>query len=434
MSWMTALFFVILALCSAIHAADGTGAEWETWSPRKEIMPRCYRDTLRFRSAPDSLAICGDSNASEYGGWTRRFGNVQGGKNHQLIAYFSSEGVPQESRQIIARIDWRDATGKRVGEPEYGFRIEDAVAAENSAGGGHWKKVTINAPAPEKAEQAIVELLLGWAPQGTVWWDDISFESAPPLAPRIVRIGSLALRPNKTKTSEASVAAFCEALDKIAADKPDIVCLGECITKVGTQLTMEQVAEPIPGPSTEKLGAKAKQHNMYIAAGLIEREGNTIYNTAVLLDRTGKLAGKYRKCYIPREEIESGITPGTSYPVFKTDFGKVGMMICYDGFFPDPARALAAQGAEIICFPVWGCDWELMKARANENHVFITSAGYDAKTAIIDPKGNVLHETHEPGIFKVIPVDLNEPCNKPWLGDMRARFFKEIRNDVFIAK
>ena len=56
--------------------------------------------------------------------------------------------------------------------------------------------------------------------------------------------------------------------------------------------------------------------------------------------------------------------------------------------------------------------------------------GYDAKTAVIDPKGNVLHETNESGVFKVIPVNLNDRCIKPWLGDMRARFFKEIRSDV----
>jgi len=413
--------YQVIALLIFAVGALASENEWETWAPRKEIMPRCYRDTVRFRSGPDSLAISGDANAAAYGGWTKRFANVEPGKNYQFTAYYCCEGVSQESRQIVARIDWQNAEGKRTGEPEYVFQTEAA---------GDWKKISLNVSPPEKAASAKVELLLGWAPQGTVWWDDISFESASPPKERVVRIGSLSLRPKNTNTAEASLAAFCDALDKIAVDKPDIVVLGECITKVGTHLTMEQVAEAIPGPSTEKLGAKAKQYNMYVAAGLIEREGNAIYNTAVLIDRSGNVAGKYRKCYLPREEIEAGCTPGTMYPVFKTDFGKVGMMVCYDGFFPDPARALASQGAEIICFPVWGCDWELMKARANENHVYLVSAGYDAKTAVIDPKGNILHETNESGVFKVIPVNLNDRCIKPWLGDMRARFFKEIRSDV----
>ncbi|HYG75194.1 MAG TPA: carbon-nitrogen hydrolase family protein [Planctomycetota bacterium] len=413
------LLALSLMLCLSALCSEGT---WETWAPRKEIMPRCYRDTIRFRSAPDSLAISGDSNAAEYGGWIRQFTDIQPGKNYQFSAWYCSDGLTSENRQVVARIDWRKADGKRAGEPDYVFQVE---ATE-----GDWKKIVLNVPAPPNAAAAKLELLLGWAPQGAVWWDDISFKEATPPAPRIVRIGSLALRPRNTKSADESVAAFCEALDKIAADKPDIVCLGECITKIGTQLTMEQVAETIPGPSTEKLGAKAAQHKMYVVAGLIEREGNAIYNTAVLIGRDGKLAGKYRKVYLPREEVEAGVTPGTMYPVFNTDFGKVGMMVCYDGFFPDPARALAAKGAEIICFPVWGCDWDLMKARANENHVYLVSAGYDAKTAVIDPKGNVIHETNESGTFKVFPVDLNERCIKPWLGDMRARFFKEIRSDV----
>ena len=83
-----------------------------------------------------------------------------------------------------------------------------------------------------------------------------------------------------------------------------------------------------------------------------EREGAAIYNTAVLLDRTGKLMGKYRKVYLPREEIQGGLTPGNDFPVFDTDFGKVGMMICWDVEYADPARALALNGAEIILLPI----------------------------------------------------------------------------------
>ena len=70
---------------------------------------------------------------------------------------------------------------------------------------------------------------------------------------------------------------------------------------------------------------------------LYEREGPAIYNTAVLIDRAGNLAGKYRKVQLPYEEIEGGLTPGSDYPVFQTDFGTVGLMICYDSEFAKPA-------------------------------------------------------------------------------------------------
>ena len=88
----------------------------------------------------------------------------------------------------------------------------------------------------------------------------------------------------------------------------------------------------------------------------------------------GAVAGKYRKVTLPRSEVEAGVTPGDSYPVFDTRFGKVGMMVCYDGFFPEVARELSNRGAEVIAWPVWGCNPSLAAARACENHVYVVSS------------------------------------------------------------
>lgn len=401
------------------HSATQPG--WQTWAQREEIMPRCYVDATQFRSAPNALAIAGNSNAAEYGGWGYRLSSIQGGRFYRLTAYYRTQWVQHEQLQVVARLDWRDSKDERVGQPDYAYRVEPA---------GDWKKITLQGRAPEKSTQAKLELALGWSPQGTVWWDDITFEEVPAPKERIVRLGSVALRPRDTGSKEESVNAFCRALDRVALDNPDIVCLGEGITKVGNGETYVTLAEPIPGPTTERLGQKARQHKMYIVAGIFEREGNAAYNTAVLIDRQGKVAGKYRKVYLPREEIEAGLTPGVAYPVFETDFGKIGMMICWDVEYVDPARALAAQGAEIILMPIWGGNYTLMKARAIENHVFLVSAGYDVETAIINPNGEALHATKASGVTKTIPVNLNERFLDPWLGDMRARFHKEIRWDV----
>ena len=77
-----------------------------------------------------------------------------------------------------------------------------------------------------------------------------------------------------------------------------------------------------------------------------------VYNVAVLIGPDGSILGKYRKVCLPRGEIEDGVMPGDSYPVFQAPFGKVGLMVCYDGFFPEVARELANNGAEVIAFPV----------------------------------------------------------------------------------
>ena len=178
----------------------------------------------------------------------------------------------------------------------------------------------------------------------------------------------------------------------------------------------------------------ARRKRAYISARIYERHGVAIYNTAVLMDREGKLAGKYRKVYLPREEIEGGITPGNDYPVFETDFGKVGMMICWDIQYADPARALALRGAELILTPIWGGNETLGKARAIENRVFIASSGYDYPTQIMDPDGEILALAKDEGAVAFTTIDLNRRYLEPWLGDMRGRFMKELRLDVPVRR
>ena len=88
-----------------------------------------------------------------------------------------------------------------------------------------------------------------------------------------------------------------------AKQKADLVVLGETVTYVGLGKKPHEVAEPVPGPSTEYFGSLAKKHNLYIVAGLYERYKHLVYNVAVLMGPDGKLVGKYRKVCLPRDEI-----------------------------------------------------------------------------------------------------------------------------------
>lgn len=155
-----------------------------------------------------------------------------------------------------------------------------------------------------------------------------------------------------------------------------------------------------------------------------------MYNTAVLIGRDGELAGRYRKTHLPREEWEIGITHGNEYPVFDTDFGRIGLMVCWDVQFPEPARALAAQGAELILLPIWGGNETLARARAIENHVFLVTSSYDMKTFVLDPLGEVMTEAtaEKPIAFAEVHLDRKYPA--PWLGDMRTRTWQERRVDI----
>ena len=416
------VFGRMLAIGSDVSAAaePDLGSNWVAGAPRAEIQPRCFLDPSRHLSSPAALAISGDGNLLEYGGWSRRVTGIQAGHYYRLTAHFHAEAVVDERRQVIARLDWLDASGDRVGQPDY---------ASETGPPGDWNTSGLNVPAPEGSSAVRIELLLAWAPKGTVWWDDIALELSQPPPDRWVRIGTLSFHP---RNDPDNLGRWIRELDDIAPEKPDIVCLGEELLNEGNSRSYAVTAEPIPGPSTARLGEAARRHGMYLVAGLIERDGHGIYNTSVLIDRRGMVAGKYRKVYLPREEIEGGLTPGSACPVFETDFGRIGIMVCWDAEYIEPARALAYQGAEVVLVPAAGGYLDLLKARALENHVYVVSSGFDVESAIIDPTGSVLFSTKDSPGHKVVRVNLAERRVDPWLGDMRARYFDEIRTDIYL--
>jgi predicted amidohydrolase len=216
-------------------------------------------------------------------------------------------------------------------------------------------------------------------------------------------------------------------IEEAARQKVDLLVLGETLTYYGTGRSYADCAEPIPGPSTDFFAELAKRHSLYIVAGLLERDRHLIYNVAVLLGPEGEIVGKYRKTCLPRGEADGGVTPGSEYPVFQTRFGKVGMMVCYDAFFPEVARQLTIKGAEVIALPVWGCNPLLAAARACENHVYVVSSTYTdhqenwIKTAIYDHEGRVIQQANHWGQVIVQEVDLNKRHHWHGLGDFKAR-------------
>ena len=403
---------------------DGMPPDWAVWSARAEIAPRTYVDDRHDRAAPGSLAISGNGNAAAYGGWQHSVRGIEAGKWYRLSAYYQAAGLKYEPLQVVARLDWTDARGKRVGQPDYAHVTKPE---------GEWRQVTLEAPAPEKAAQVKIQLYLQNAPDGTVWWDEISLREIASPTPRPVSVAVVNLKPRDTRSSAESVRRFLDVVERSVTIRADVILLPEGITVVGTGKGFAEVAETIPGPTTKLLGEIAKKKNSYLVAGMYERDGAAIYNTAVLLDRTGSVAGKYRKVYLPREEIEGGLTPGNDYPVFRTDFGTVGILICWDSQYADPARALALHGAELLLMPIWGGNETLVKARAIENRVFVATSGYNYPTHILDPDGTLLAAATEQGSVSYATIDLARRYTDPWLGDMRGRFMKELRLDLKVA-
>ncbi|MFX0211373.1 MAG: carbon-nitrogen hydrolase family protein [Candidatus Hodarchaeota archaeon] len=153
-----------------------------------------------------------------------------------------------------------------------------------------------------------------------------------------------------TKNVESTRSKVLSWIDQAAGNGADIVLFPELVLSAGYSLGEQfyDLAESIPGPSTDTLGKKAKEHNIYIIAGVAERDTTgTVYNTAVIIGRNGHVVGTYRKTHL-FTPTESFFRLGTSLPVFTLDFGCIGIPICYDLEFPETARSLCLKGAELL--------------------------------------------------------------------------------------
>lgn len=158
------------------------------------------------------------------------------------------------------------------------------------------------------------------------------------------------------------------------------------------------LGETIPGPTTDTFSRVAKKFGNYIVGTILEREDGKLFNTAFLVGPAGYV-GKYRKMHLWEEE-KSFLTPGNlGYPVFKINFGHLGIMIGYDGFFPEVARILTLHGADLIAWPaLW--DWEVYPSifcpvRSADNRIFILAATQVGNSLVgqsmaTDPSGMIL--------------------------------------------
>lgn len=403
-------------------AADASA--WKHWAPRDEIAPEFSFDAQGGRDGRGALKISPRSRL-DFGAWRRTFDGFSTGQTYRFSAWYRTTGIDEARRSVIARLEWLDARGKPVR-----FSVRPPEFPLDVAREGEWSRMETVVQVPEGATGLDVQLSLGFADRGAVWWDAVSLTEIAAAPGRKIRTMTVHLRPRNSPSAAASVEQFCAAVQQAADQKPDIICLPEGITVVGTKSSYVEVSEPIPGPTTERLGRLAKSLNSYVVAGIYERAAPAVYNTAVLIDRQGRVIGQYRKTHLPREEWEAGLTPGENYPIFETDFGKVGLMICWDVQFPEPWRALGLQGAELVLIPIWGGSETLLRARAIENHAFVVSSGYDIKSCVVAPDGEILAEASKALPVVTTEVNLDRKIYQPWLGNMSTRTWKERRGDL----
>lgn len=255
---------------------------------------------------------------------------------------------------------------------------------------------------------------------------------------------------------------------RVAAGKgAQIICLQELFTSLYfcdvEDYANFQLAEPIPGPSTQTLSIVAKELGVVIIASLFEKRTHGIYhNTTAVIDADGSYLGKYRKMHIPDDPAfyeKFYFTPGDlGYKVFQTQFAKIGILICWDQWYPEASRITALMGAEILFYPTaigWAIDqdeetnrdqynaWQtIQRAHAVANGVPVVSVnrvGFEQNGAmqfwggsfVTNGQGKLLYlGSHDQEETTVVPLNLNETdyfrMHWPFMRDRRIDSYTPI--------
>lgn len=186
----------------------------------------------------------------------------------------------------------------------------------------------------------------------------------------------------------------------------DLACLPEGFMAAGLPLErVSSLAQPIPGPAFDAVAERAARYNMYVVAGFYASLRDRIYNVAALIDRQGHLVGTYAKSYPTEQEINCGVTPGAEAVVLETDFGRLGLAVCFDLNWPALWAELARKGAELVC---WISAYEggfPLQANAWLHQYPIVTSVWPYHARVIDKTGRILASTSRWG--RIACCDLN---------------------------
>lgn len=281
--------------------------------------------------------------------------------------------------------------------------------------------------------------------------------------PKIIKSGLIQMSLPMTE-GEGSISEIMETMfqkhipyiESAGKQGVQILCLQEIFNTPyfcpGQDKNWYASAEPVPGPTTERLAEFAKRLNMVIIVPIYEKEqSGFLYNTAAILDADGSYLGKYRKTHIPHTSgfwEKFFFRPGNlGYPVFETKYAKVGVYICYDRHFPEGARALGLHGAEIVYNPsatVAGLSqylWKLEQpAHAAANGYFmgcINRVGTErpwnigkfyGNSYFVNPRGQIFacaSEDNDELLVAEFDLDMIDEVRSVW------QFYRDRRPDMY---
>jgi len=257
--------------------------------------------------------------------------------------------------------------------------------------------------------------------------------------PREVWVAGISQMGLHTKTPELMVGEIVHILNDVSVYRPDVICLPEAFptSNIGKKTNLPEKLE-ISEKVLQQFSGLAKQYGCYLICPVFTSEGGKAYNSAVVLNREGARLGEYRKIHLTEGEIETGLTPGPlTPPVFQTDFGKIGVQICFDILWDDGWSRLREQGAELVFWPSAFAGGQMVNTKAWQHKYAVVSGTRGNTAKLCDISGVVIAQTgsYDKNFF-CAPINLEKAFLHSWpynrhFGEIRKKYGRKVRITTF---
>jgi len=376
----------------------------QPWAPHPLAAPLTEKNG-------DTLAIAANGIRTCVGGWQLTFSGVVPGRAYRVDLDVEHQDVERvrDSLQSVAYWGQLPAVdADRLGDDVLSWEY---LLPEQT--GEHALRFRRDLTAPEGADRLTLRYTFRWTTQGTSVWHLPRIEAvAPPASPRSVQVvvvtGRAGSRQGPFETIQDNLDFYVPRCEAACAGEPDLIVLPEIALQWGISGSALDLAVPAPGPETEVFADLARRHQTRLMLGMLERDGDAVHNSAVLIAPDGSIDGTYRKVHLAvGSEMDSGILPGAGFSVFETEIGRIGCNICMDSSAAESSRMVGLNGADFLLLPIMGDHraWHvagerafdpvrfqgIMQTRAMDNQLcMVVAVNRTIGSCIVDRVGNVL--------------------------------------------
>jgi beta-ureidopropionase len=257
--------------------------------------------------------------------------------------------------------------------------------------------------------------------------------------PREVWIASVSQMDLHFRTPDLMLEAIISILNEVFVYKPDIICLPEVFATSNSDLEMKLTEkEALSQQVLKQFSGIARENNCYLICPAYTAEAGKIFNSAVVFNREGERMGEYRKIHTTIDEMEEGVTPGPlDLPVFSTDFGKIGIQICFDALWDDGWSGLQEKGAEIVFWPSAYPGGKTINTKAFRHKYLLVSSTNKGTARICDISGEVISQTgYWDKNFVCAPVNLEKVFLPTWpfvehFDAIRVKYGRKVKITTF---